>query len=242
MDNFRAVEKEEQGAKKKLKLKEEAPPVTDCSLGDWMQRFNCDYLLPPQKLKPFSAMDKYETFNFITDLIQYVILGDDLKYSHCLYWYSRKNIDPTDIMFQRHQSKFKITKRNLKEQQEEETPPVTECSLSDWMESFDCSYLPLPQKPKLFSEMTDAEIQNFIKRRIQYQILCNRLKDNYRLYWCRKNNVDPMEMSIHSWKYKFIFVIANGSILIKKFHSYMFVFILSKGAQAFTKYHNISLV
>ena len=33
MDNFRAVEKEEQGAKKKLKLKEEAPPVTDCSLG-----------------------------------------------------------------------------------------------------------------------------------------------------------------------------------------------------------------
>jgi len=147
MDNFRAVEKEEQGAKKKLKLKEEAPPVTDCSLGDWMQCFNCDYLLPPQKLKPFSAMDKYETFNFITDLIQYVILGDDLKYSHCLYWYSRKNIDLTDIMFQRHQSKFKITKRNLKEQQEEETPPVTECSLSDWMERFDCSYLPLPQKP-----------------------------------------------------------------------------------------------
>ena len=36
MDNFRAVEKEEQGAKKKLKLKEEAPPVTDCLFSWWL--------------------------------------------------------------------------------------------------------------------------------------------------------------------------------------------------------------
>ncbi len=84
---------EEEGEKKKLMLEvvetEEAPPedeedwadqpATECSLWDWMERFDCDSPLSPQKPKPLSDMTDNEMLNFITWLIQHEIGYDILK-------------------------------------------------------------------------------------------------------------------------------------------------------------------
>jgi hypothetical protein len=97
-----AENEEEKGESKKSKVEVEKPaeivddfsdpPATECSLWDWMERF--DFPPSPPKPKPLSEMTDLETFHFITGLIHHEIERDRFKNHHRKIWFRRNNIDP----------------------------------------------------------------------------------------------------------------------------------------------------
>ena len=70
------------------------PPATECSLLDWMERFNWDYPPSLQKPKPYQEMTEDEKLSFIMLLIWNDLACVKCRDHHRETWSRRNNLDP----------------------------------------------------------------------------------------------------------------------------------------------------
>jgi len=75
------------------------------------------------------------------------------------------------------------------EQKNEGFPPLTDCSLLDWMSLFQWQCSPSPQRPKPEDAMTEEEKQSFLELVRQHQDEWLKLRRRHLQKWYVRNNL-----------------------------------------------------